>query len=140
MVERGGLENRCTRESTVGSNPTPSANINDLAVISRCVSVTNRCFCAGYCAGTKFRLALLDGRQEVQIHLRRLDRRVSELFLQVVNVAASAQIIDREPMTEIVEPERPVDQLALDRAPHRRRELVGDPAIALALVVPEHPP
>ena len=26
-VERGGLENRCTRERTVGSNPTPSANI-----------------------------------------------------------------------------------------------------------------
>ncbi len=26
MVERGGLENRCTRESTVGSNPTPSAS------------------------------------------------------------------------------------------------------------------
>ena len=25
-VERGGLENRCTRERTVGSNPTPSAN------------------------------------------------------------------------------------------------------------------
>ena len=25
MVERGGLENRCTRERTVGSNPTPSA-------------------------------------------------------------------------------------------------------------------
>ena len=25
VVERGGLENRCTRESTVGSNPTPSA-------------------------------------------------------------------------------------------------------------------
>ena len=24
-VERGGLENRCTRERTVGSNPTPSA-------------------------------------------------------------------------------------------------------------------
>ena len=26
MVERGGLENRCARERTVGSNPTPSAN------------------------------------------------------------------------------------------------------------------
>jgi hypothetical protein len=25
VVERGGLENRCTRERTVGSNPTPSA-------------------------------------------------------------------------------------------------------------------
>ncbi len=28
MVERGGLENRCTRERTVGSNPTPSAKFN----------------------------------------------------------------------------------------------------------------
>ncbi len=26
MVERGGLENRCARERTVGSNPTPSAS------------------------------------------------------------------------------------------------------------------
>ncbi len=26
MVERGGLENRCARERTVGSNPTPYAN------------------------------------------------------------------------------------------------------------------
>ena len=26
-VERGGLENRCTRERTVGSNPTPSASL-----------------------------------------------------------------------------------------------------------------
>ena len=26
MVERGGLENRCTFAGTVGSNPTPSAN------------------------------------------------------------------------------------------------------------------
>ena len=25
MVERGGLENRCARERTVGSNPTSSA-------------------------------------------------------------------------------------------------------------------
>jgi hypothetical protein len=25
VVDRGGLENRCTREGTVGSNPTPSA-------------------------------------------------------------------------------------------------------------------
>jgi hypothetical protein len=28
VVERGGLENRCTRERTVGSNPTPSASIH----------------------------------------------------------------------------------------------------------------
>ena len=27
MVERGGLENRCTRKRTEGSNPSPSANI-----------------------------------------------------------------------------------------------------------------
>ena len=26
MAESGGLENRCVREGTVGSNPTPSAN------------------------------------------------------------------------------------------------------------------
>ncbi len=26
MVEGGGLENRCTRKGTVGSNPTSSAN------------------------------------------------------------------------------------------------------------------
>jgi hypothetical protein len=26
VVDRGGLENRCAREGTVGSNPTPSAN------------------------------------------------------------------------------------------------------------------
>ena len=25
VVERGGLENRCTRKRTVGSNPTPTA-------------------------------------------------------------------------------------------------------------------
>ena len=25
MVERGGLENRCARKRTVGSNPTPTA-------------------------------------------------------------------------------------------------------------------
>ena len=25
MVERGGLENRCARKHTVGSNPTPTA-------------------------------------------------------------------------------------------------------------------
>ncbi len=32
MVEGGGLENRCTRKGTVGSNPTSSANsINHLA-------------------------------------------------------------------------------------------------------------
>ncbi len=28
MVERGGLENRCTLAGTVGSNPTPSANLS----------------------------------------------------------------------------------------------------------------
>ena len=27
MAEGGGLENRCTREGTVGSNPTSSANL-----------------------------------------------------------------------------------------------------------------
>ena len=27
MVDRGGLENRCTRKGTVGSNPTPSATL-----------------------------------------------------------------------------------------------------------------
>jgi acyl-CoA thioester hydrolase len=27
VVERGGLENRCARECTVGSNPTPSASL-----------------------------------------------------------------------------------------------------------------
>ena len=27
MVERGGLENRCARKRTVGSNPTPSAKL-----------------------------------------------------------------------------------------------------------------
>ncbi len=27
VVERGGLENRCTRKGTVGSNPTLSASI-----------------------------------------------------------------------------------------------------------------
>ena len=27
MVERGGLENRCTFAGTVGSNPTPSASL-----------------------------------------------------------------------------------------------------------------
>ncbi len=32
MVERGGLENRCTRERTVGSNPTPSANHKSLII------------------------------------------------------------------------------------------------------------
>ncbi len=26
MAESGGLENRCVRKGTVGSNPTPSAN------------------------------------------------------------------------------------------------------------------
>ena len=30
MVERGGLENRCTRERTVGSNPTLSAIMSRL--------------------------------------------------------------------------------------------------------------
>ncbi len=28
MVERGGLENRCTLAGTVGSNPTPSASFS----------------------------------------------------------------------------------------------------------------
>ena len=28
VVERGGLENRCALARTVGSNPTPSANIS----------------------------------------------------------------------------------------------------------------
>ena len=27
MAESGGLENRCVREGTVGSNPTPSARV-----------------------------------------------------------------------------------------------------------------
>ena len=30
MVERGGLENRCTLAGTVGSNPTPSATLESL--------------------------------------------------------------------------------------------------------------
>ena len=29
VVDRGGLENRCARERTVGSNPTLSANANN---------------------------------------------------------------------------------------------------------------
>ena len=32
-VERGGLENRCTLRGTVGSNPTPSANIVRQAIV-----------------------------------------------------------------------------------------------------------
>ena len=32
MVDRGGLENRCTRERTVGSNPTLSANNHSVAI------------------------------------------------------------------------------------------------------------
>ena len=36
MVEGGGLENRCTRKGTVGSNPTSSANeINYLADLEK---------------------------------------------------------------------------------------------------------
>ena len=39
MVERGGLENRCTRERTVGSNPTPSAStLVKFATSLSCVS------------------------------------------------------------------------------------------------------
>ena len=36
MVERDGLENRCTRERTVGSNPTPSARLKSL--LCKCYS------------------------------------------------------------------------------------------------------
>ena len=62
-----------------------------------------------------------------------------EDLLQVVDIAAAAQVVDRKPVAEIVEPEWPIDQAALDGAPHRGRELIGDPAVTVALVVPEHP-
>ncbi len=45
MVERGGLENRCTRECTVGSNPTPSAKINGLADCGQLVPAGIRPIC-----------------------------------------------------------------------------------------------
>ena len=35
MVERGGLENRCARKRTVGSNPTPSASKSLFSLIFR---------------------------------------------------------------------------------------------------------
>ncbi len=34
MVEGGGLENRCTRKGTVGSNPTSSANLRAFLILT----------------------------------------------------------------------------------------------------------
>ena len=44
MAESGGLENRCVREGTVGSNPTPSATSSALSSSQRSGSSgTNSC-------------------------------------------------------------------------------------------------
>ena len=53
MAESGGLENRCVREGTVGSNPTPSAKwpvsatpsaATPYAVFLTTFVLINRCF------------------------------------------------------------------------------------------------
>ena len=41
MADRDGLENRCARKGTVGSNPTLSAI--DLLVATICMAWTSRC-------------------------------------------------------------------------------------------------
>ena len=45
VVERGGLENRCTSNSTVGSNPTLSATIMRYDFIEAHFSTSKNKFC-----------------------------------------------------------------------------------------------
>jgi hypothetical protein len=59
VAERGGLENRCTRKRTVGSNPTPSANsLARTDAMAACAAI----FLAGSKAFAEFEFTAETGR------------------------------------------------------------------------------
>ena len=62
-----------------------------------------------------------------------------ELLLKVVDIATAAQVIDREPMAEIVESERSLDQFVADGALDQQVELAGDVVVPLPVMMPEDP-